>query len=78
MRKGRTMRADEVRVGDTIMPPSSSEQRLVLQATTHRDTTTLRYTAGVAHMPPTTTVRVYRPTRTENTDVPQLVFKSGV
>lgn len=76
----RTIRADEVRTGDTIMPPSTGEQRLVLQATTRRDTTTFRYTAGVAHMPPGTLVRVHRPNRVEDNNsvnhVPQVIFSS--
>lgn len=79
MSKTRTMRADEVRTGDTIMPPSAKIRSVVAKAVTHAHTreTTFNYTNGSeASMSAQTPVRVLRKSRTENHDAPTVVHAS--
>lgn len=67
--KGRTMRADQVRTGDTVLPPSATRESVVQHVRTYRETVQLRYARGAtAETTPETLVRVRRTTRHINRD----------
>lgn len=70
------MRANQVRTGDTVLPPSASTESVIQCVRTYRDSIHFVYTRGRAELAPTTPVRIYRKTRTVNHDKPETVYRS--
>lgn len=78
MPRGRMMRADQVKTGDVILPPTSNAERVVQHVRTYRDVVELRYTKSAsAEIPLRTLVRVHRKTRRVNRDAAEEIVHTS-
>lgn len=71
------IRARDIRTGDTVLPPSASQESVVQHVRTYRETMRVDYThRATAELSPRTLVRVYRKSRSVKKDAPEVVFTS--